>query len=137
MKQIIIHFFFTLLVNVVSAQTLDSLNYLRSFEQQKAQYIGQPFSVLLNAMVQVQPKTVRGGRNFKNKNQIPFCTFYFINPDNVSSNGVVYMIIDWQTPIPLQDINYYTNKNHYHFTSEELQFYGGKIIKDISIFVHR
>lgn len=44
------------------------------------------------------------------------------------------MIIDWQTTIPLQDVNYYSNRNHDNFTNEEQQFYGSKIIKDILVY---
>lgn len=137
MKKVITLFFFALFVNAAAAQTLDTLTYLRTFEQQKAQYIGQSFSVLLNAMTQVQPKSVWRGRNFRKKNQIPFSSFYFVNPSNMMSQGSIYMIIDWQTPIPLVDVNYYTNRNHYNFTIEEQQFYGTKIIKDIRVFVHQ
>ena len=36
---------------------LDTLNYLKQFETNKANYINQPFSVLLNNMTQIQPKT--------------------------------------------------------------------------------
>ena len=133
MKKLITILFFAIMAKSAAAQ-IDTLAYLKTFEQQKAQYIGQPFSVLLTAMGQIQPKTVWGGRNIRHKTQIPYCTFYFVSPNNAFSSGVIYMIIDWQTTIPLQDVNYYTNKNHDNFTNEERQFYGSKIIKDILVY---
>ncbi len=136
MKKIITTFFLALVINNATAQTLDTLNYLRTFEQQKAQYIGQPFSVLLNAMNQVQFVSVRGGRNIRNKTQIPYCSFYFVNRPNMFTYGAIKFVIEWQTPIPLVNINYYTNRNHYYFTNEEQQFYGSKTIKDIRVFVN-
>lgn len=138
MKKIITLFLFTTLLNVVKAQISDTLQYVKTFEQQKAQYIGQPFSVLLTALGQVQPKSVWEGRNFRNKNQIPYCTFHFVVPNDVFKTvGVICMRIDWQTAIPLQNIEYYSNRNHYFFTSEEQQFYGTKLIKDISVYMSK
>ncbi|MCB0710290.1 MAG: hypothetical protein KDC15_12970 [Chitinophagaceae bacterium] len=135
MKKLISILFLSMVVKSASAQ-LDTLAYLKTFEQQKMQYIGQPFSILLAAMGQVQPKSVWRGRNIKHKNQIHYCSFYFVNPNNMQTIGTIYMTIDWQTSILLDDINYYTNRNHYNFTSEERLFYGNKIIKDIKVFVY-
>jgi hypothetical protein len=135
MKSIITILCFVLLAKNSSAQ-IDTFAFLKNFELQKAQYIGQPFSVLLNAMGQVQPKSAWYGRNARNKTQIPYCTFNFVTPDNCFSYlGVITMLVDWQTSIPLQDIKYYTNLNHFYFTNSERQFYSNKIIKDISVYM--
>jgi len=37
---------------------LDTLNYVKQFEINKAQYINQPFSYLLSQMTQIQPKSL-------------------------------------------------------------------------------
>ena len=74
MKKLITILFFAIMAKSAAAQ-IDTLAYLKTFEQQKAQYIGQPFSVLLTAMGQIQPKTVWGGRNIRHKTQIPYCSF--------------------------------------------------------------
>jgi hypothetical protein len=135
MKSIITILCFILLAKNSSAQ-IDTFAFLKNFELQKAQYIGQPFSVLLNAMGQVQPKSAWGGRNARNKTQIPYCTFNFVTPDNCFSYlGVITMLVDWQTFIPSQDIDYYSNLNHFYFTNSERQFYSNKIIKDISVYM--
>lgn len=50
--------FLTLLLITFSCKAnaqLDTLNYLKQFEANKAQYINQPFSKLLNEMTQLQP----------------------------------------------------------------------------------
>lgn len=49
--------FCALLFIIESKAQLDTLNYLKQFEANKANYIGQPFSKLLNDMIQIQPKT--------------------------------------------------------------------------------
>lgn len=67
MKKLTTIFLFALLANKAAAQPMDTLAYLKTFEQQKAQYIGQPFSVLLTAMGQVQPKTVWGAEMSETK----------------------------------------------------------------------
>lgn len=77
MKKLITIIFFTSLVNGATAQ-LDTLAYLKTFEQQKAQYIGQPFSVLLTAMGQVQPKSVWGAGILETKTKYLTQTFILL-----------------------------------------------------------
>lgn len=42
------------------AQALDTLNYLKQFEVNKVNYIGQLFSKLLNDITQIQPFIAKG-----------------------------------------------------------------------------
>ncbi|POR26788.1 hypothetical protein BWK58_05170, partial [Flavobacterium columnare] len=60
MKKIIqITLFFALLVAPIQIKAqLDTLQYLKKFEVEKAKYVNKPFSYLLGQMTQLQPKTV-------------------------------------------------------------------------------
>src|SRR6218665_1446557 len=97
---------------------LDTLNYLKQFEANKANYIGQPFSKLLNDMTQIQPKSIWSSPNFKNKNIVFNSTFNFCNID-YSFHNVITLSITWQNPIPNNEAIYYENLNHFYFTNDE------------------
>ncbi|MGO4710687.1 hypothetical protein AB4Y90_16595, partial [Chryseobacterium sp. 2TAF14] len=60
---------------------LDTLNYMKQFEANKAQYINQPFSKLLNEMHQLQPTSHWGDTPFKNQNIVHATRFLFCNMD--------------------------------------------------------
>lgn len=136
MKKIHIFLIFTLfsllITNKLSAQ-LDTLNYIKQFEANKANYINQPFSKLLNDMTQIQPKTIwsyTGGR-IKTKtlgSMFNFCAKEF------SFNNVITLLVYWQDPIPRDQTKYYEQKNSFYFTSEEKNFYGSKIVKDVIVY---
>ena len=104
---------------------IDTLNYLKQFEANKIKYIGKPFSVLLNDMTQIQPKTYWSFPSGMKKNISYDTTFYF---------GDNKMIIVWQNPIPRDQTYYYEQKNKRLFTIEEKNFYGFKIIKNIIVY---
>ncbi|WP_294269865.1 hypothetical protein [uncultured Chryseobacterium sp.] len=70
MKKIITLFILTVGICKINAQ-LDTLNYLKQFELNKANYIGQPFSKLLNEMTQIQPKTAWAASMGKKKQYQP------------------------------------------------------------------
>ena len=112
---------------------LDTLNYLKQFEANKVKYIGKPFSVLLNDMTQIQPKTNFSFSAFNNKNKRIYTDFNFVNKDYIRLNSITLSIY-WQTPIPSNDIKSYQNKNKCVFTDDEKSFYGNKIIKDIKVY---
>lgn len=113
--------------SIIDAQVTDTLAYAKSFETNKANYIGQPFSKLLNDMTLTQPKSIW---SFGYYSSLNFC-----NMDNSTDIGTVNLVIYWQTVIPWSEIEYYENKNHFYFTNDEGIFYGSKIVKNISIIV--
>ena|SRR6218665_2065142 len=114
-------------------EKMDTLNYLKQFETNKANYIGQPFSKLLNDMTQIQPKTIWATSNFKNKNQVISSMMNFCNKE-YSFYNVITLLVEWQTPILKNEIKYYEQLNHFYFTNDEKNFYGSKIIKDIKVY---
>ena len=125
--------FVLLILGVSSAKAqLDTLNYLKQFEANKANYINKSLSVLLNDMVQIQPKTVWSATNRK-KTITAGTRFKFCDME-LSFHNTVTLLIEWQTPIPRDQTIYYEKKNAFYFTNEERAFYGNKIIKDIIVY---
>jgi len=117
----------------MSAQ-LDTLNYLKQFEANKAYYIGQPFSKLLSDMTQIQPKTAWSQPIFKKKSMVQDTSFNFCNKNQTFNNNVIYLDITWQNEIPYSETKSLSNQNQYYFTNNEKNFYGSKIIKDIKVY---
>lgn len=115
------------------AQSLDTLNYLKQFEANKANYIGQPFSKLLNEMTQIQPKSVWNKPPWRKKSIILGSDFKFCKMSKSYSRQATLYII-WATPISKSQTEYYEQLNDYYFTNDEKSFYGNKIIKDIMVY---
>jgi hypothetical protein len=113
----------------------DTLNYVKSFETNKAQYIGKPFSVLLNALGKVPPKTVfPAGYIFENINVKPGSLFRFNDRRNMYAENVISLYIDWQTPLPSETVYNMRIKNDALFTNEEKTYYSAKIVKNIRVY---
>lgn len=112
---------------------LDTLNYLKQFEINKTNYIGQPFSKLLNDMTQIQPKLVWPSPNFKNKNYNYETNFNFCDKEFSFYNAINFRI-EWQNPLLRSETKYYQQLNNTYFTNDEKIFYGSKIVKDIKVY---
>ncbi len=110
-----------------NAQVADTLAYVKTFEANKANYIGQPFSKLLNDMSQLQPKHLF---TYYQDSSLMFC-----KEDDLFTAGTVNMVIFWQIPIPSTDSEYYENKNNFLFTNDERNYYNNKIVKNIYVYV--
>ncbi len=124
-------FFCVVLSFSFKGQVSDTLVYVKSFETNKAEYINQPLSKLLNNMTQLQPKSIWSDETLiKTYNSM----FKFNNMEDSFDVGTVNMVIFWQTPIPATETEYYENKNHFYFTNDERNFYGNKIVKDIYVY---
>ncbi|MCX8522304.1 hypothetical protein OF897_00010 [Chryseobacterium formosus] len=122
-----------LFVSLKMSAQLDTLNYMKQFEANKAQYINQPFSKLLNNMTQIQPISVWAGINAKNINVTPFSQFLFCEMDESFSSNIILVIV-WETPLTASETDFYENKNSFYFTDDERNYYGGKIVKDIRVY---
>lgn len=116
---------------ICQAQVSDTLAYVKSFEANKANYIGQPFSKLLNDMTQLQPKSIWSDINRINTYN---SMFKFNDMEDSFDVGTVNMIIFWHMPIPVSETEYYEKKNDFYFTTDERSFYGNKIVKDIYVY---
>ncbi|MCX8532195.1 hypothetical protein [Chryseobacterium luquanense] len=134
MKTLYKIFFCTLLfISFKLSAQIDTLNYIKQFEINKAQYINQPFSKLLNDMTQMQPMSVWSIDSHKNRYLIYFTRFMFCEMDESFSSNV-NLTISWQTPLQSSETEYYDNKNDFFFTNDERNYYGSKIIKDIKVY---
>ena len=118
--------------NVRVEEVLDTLNYLKTFEVNKSKYIGKPFSVLLADMKKIQPKTV-WPQHGRYKTSIVGNRFKFADMD-FSFDNVITLFVDWSESIPIDNFEYYTNRNGFYFTQEERTYLGSKIIKDIMVY---
>ncbi|SIT07799.1 hypothetical protein [Chryseobacterium gambrini] len=138
--------FFLLLALLFSLQSkaqLDTLNYLKQFEINKANYIGRPFTNLLVDMQQIKPKMIwispiyHGVRKYIDKTFFCFDEKFPFNYNertfNTNSNCLQ---IVWENYIDPRSSEYIllTNKNRNHFTKDERVYYGKKIIKDIKVY---
>ena len=132
LKTIFIFIIILLGVGKANAQ-LDTLNYLKQFEINKANYINQPLSVLLNAITQIQPKTAWSFSMGRKKTSSDDTRFKFAEKE-LSFRRTATLLIEWQNPIPRDQTKYYEQKNGFYFTNEERTFYGSKIIKDIIVY---
>ncbi|MCY0978967.1 hypothetical protein PGH12_09170 [Chryseobacterium wangxinyae] len=135
MKNLKYLYAFVLLIigfGTLSAQ-LDTLNYLKQFEANKANYINQPLSVLLNDMTQIQPKTAWSASHGRKKTITPGTRFKFCDME-LSFHNTITLLVEWQSPIPRDQTKYYEQKNGFYFTNEERVFYGNKIIKNIVVY---
>jgi len=134
MKNILkITFLLTLLFSFQSKAQLDTLNYLKQFEINKVNYIGQPFSKLLSDMTQIQPKTVWNKPPHNNKTISLNTMFNFCNKNQSFYNTITLDII-WENPLVYIDTKNLSIQNDFYFTDAEKSFYGSKIIKDIIVY---
>lgn len=132
MKKIIKTLFLLIISTMLyKAQVTDTLSYIKLFEINKINYQGQPLSKLMNDMTQLQPKLIWSGPGSNNTYR---STFNFCEIDDVPYSGMVNMVIFWQTPIPYPNVEYYEKKNYFHFTNDERNFYGNKIVKNIYVY---
>jgi len=133
MKNKILIFSFLLFTCIFyRAQVPDTLAYAKQFEANKINYIGHPFSKLLNDMTQLQPKSIWSDTNEINTHR---SGLVFNNMEDSFDIGTVHMFIFWQAPIPVTETEYYEKKNDFYFTNDERNFYGSKIVKDIYVRV--
>lgn len=130
-KTVILFVIFTF-TNTMNAQ-MDTLTYVKTFEINKANYIGQPLSVLLNDMTLIQPKTIWFTPISKNKNMVKESRFKFCEMRHSYKNAIT-LEITWENYIPFSQVDYYQNLNDFFFTNDERLFYGNKIIADIRVY---
>ncbi|HFK5510443.1 TPA: hypothetical protein ACGZ9U_001352 [Elizabethkingia anophelis] len=123
-----------LLLSSYAKAQMDTLNYLKQFEVNKAIYIGKPLSLLLNDMKEIQPKTIWNYGPFNDKKMRTSSDLKFCNIEESLKKNVIRFSIEWASPIPAVETNYYRDKNKSKFTEDEKSFYGNKIIKDIKVY---
>jgi len=126
--------------NKVDAQTTpvtDTLAYLHTIVNNKASFIGHPFSTLANSL-QIQIKSFFPFASLpydKTKETSTDFSFYF--PLNVDELYLTYpyLVIYWQPFLNTNQSNIIqqTNDNKWRWNSDAVSFYSTGIIKDIQI----
>ncbi|MGL5234299.1 MAG: hypothetical protein ACRC8Z_06060 [Empedobacter falsenii] len=121
-------------LQIVNAQVADTLSYVKQFEINKTNYIGKPFSVLLNDMNKIKIQTVVPESSGKSIKHFVASTFKFELPQNSFKDNIVLMVIEWKGELPKSDIKYYNDRSKDIFTSEEKNYYSNKIIRNIIVY---
>lgn len=133
---IILVFFFAFTKNA-KAQVPDTLAYLQTIVANKANYIGQPFSVLANSL-QIQIKyffPYASIHHNKNKETSTSIAFYF--PVTVNELYLTYpgLEICWQPYLNMHESNIIrqTNTNRGQWNAAAAALYSTAIIADIRL----
>lgn len=114
----------------------DTLAYLQTIVANKANYIGQPFSVL-KSHLQIELKYFhprRGIVHDTNKETSTHFSFYF--PQSADEMYLTYpcLVIYWQTPLNAnQSFSLYNTNNGGGWTAAVANFYANGIIADIKV----
>lgn len=122
---------------VKGANLSDTLSYLKTIVDDKANYIGKPFSVLLNNL-QIQIKhfsPIADINEDKNKETATFFSFYF--PQSADEIYLTYpcLRVSWQTSLNAAiSRSLYKTNNGGGWTQAVVDFYKNAIIADIDIF---
>lgn len=127
-------FFLLFSLQIVNAQVSDTLSYVKQFEINKTNYIGKPFSVLLNDMNKIKIQTVTPSSSGKSIKKFVASRFKFELPHNSFKDNVVLMVIEWKGELNKSDIQYYNDRSKDVFTDNERNYYSNKIIRNIIVY---
>jgi len=137
MKQFIILLLIsTCVFNTTQAQTTpitDTVAYLKSIEARKAEFIGKPFSVLLNELkLPILGFGPIGGRPYDRSAETN-TVFDFYTDDKEESESETKLSIYWKTPLDANKSAPIWNKTtpRGKWNSEALENYKDAIIRDI------
>lgn len=137
-KILIIVFFSSMLTSVSKAQVgvPDTLAYLQTIVNNKTQFIGQPFNVLLDSL-QIDIKfffPFAAIHRANNKETSTSFSFYF--PPTTEDIYLTYphLEIVWQTPLDANQSDIlYTQNRSVGWTISIVNFYYNSIISDIKL----
>ena len=107
----------------------DTLNYLQQVVENKANYIGKPFSVLKKDIkLEIKSFSPFGAAN---RYEETSTTFYFKHPKKQEDFSYPQLIITWTSPLDMRMSDSLFFKNHRKWDSEIESFYAPAIIADI------
>ncbi len=139
MKKIFIIILFTFSIKLVNAQTYgvpDTLAYLQTIVANKANYIGQPFSILMDSLkIEIKYFHLRRGIHYDiSKETSTRFSFYFPETADDLYLAYPYLEIYWQVALNANQSNFlWRNNNGGSWSSAVAAFYANGIIKDIQI----
>ncbi|HWC55198.1 MAG TPA: hypothetical protein VG676_16550 [Chitinophagaceae bacterium] len=114
----------------------DTLTYLQTIVANKANYIGQPFSTLLDTLqIQVKFFSPFAAIHYdKNKETSTSFAFYFPQTEDEMYLTYPCLEIYWQTYLNMnQSLSLYNFNNGGGWTTAVYNFYKNAIIKDIKV----
>lgn len=125
------------LSNALAQTTTDTLNYLKTFETNKAAYIGKPFSILQDSL-KIQIKYFSPLAGFSNdKSKETSTAFYFIIPESIEDLSTQYIEVFWE-PYLNSDMSHEIYRNApddaANWIPAAKAFYKNGIIKDIKVY---
>ncbi|MFT4093093.1 MAG: hypothetical protein QM640_05585, partial [Niabella sp.] len=99
--------------------------------QHRAEYIGQPFSLLYNALT-IKPQSVWGGDAHWNRYIEPNHKFFYRDTANYADTAY-YFYIEWQEGILISETKKYQPMGFRAFNAQEYPTYADKIIKKLEV----
>ncbi|WP_131726139.1 hypothetical protein [Chryseobacterium sp. Leaf405] len=112
---------------------LDTLQYIKTFEVNKKEYIGKPFSYMLGRMIKIRPQTVWIIPNSVDSMVVQKSLFRFYDMNYPIMNETK-MMITWETGLLYKTVNFNNRRNKFYFSESEKRFYGSKIVKNILVY---
>lgn len=113
----------------------DTLVYLQNIVANKAQYIGQPFSLLNNSLqIEIKYFFPFGGIHYDMKKET-HTSFAFYFPNNSDELYLTFpkIIVYWQTPLNMTLSDNIRGANRGRWDTSSVALYGNAIIKDITL----
>lgn len=122
-----------LVANITNAQTEAQQKAQQEWiYANRASYIGQPFSLLYNALT-IKPQSVWGGIGHKNRFVEPNHTFFYRDTANYDDTAY-FFYIEWQTQPLLTETTKYQNSGFRAFNAREYPTYKDLIIKKLEVY---
>lgn len=121
----------------IKAQVPDTLAYMQQVVNNKAQFVGKPFSVLMDSL-KIYLKFFTPGRTEPfNKNKEVSTFFSFVFPETAEDMYLAYpmLYINWQTSLNAVQIDELYRQNDGGGWSPQVSaFFANAIVSDIRIF---
>ena len=116
----------------------DTLDYIKTnFINKKANYIGKPFSVLLNDL-KLNINYYTYGDAFNNRSISPDISISFVTEyqkwvEKNSTNKPIVLTVTWATPVSIDSAVSLGRNSKGKWLNAEKKYYGGKIVKDLGL----
>lgn len=127
--------------NYIPLQRLqgDTLKYLqRNFLENQDFYRNKPLNVLLNDLdLDIKAYSNSYGRNLNLSDGLSL-SFYSRSEERIkisNRKNPLVLVIQWETPLPQENIVKLLRKNKGQWTEEEKEYYGQHILKEIGMVV--
>ena len=140
MKKIFIIIVFICSIKLVNAQTYgvpDTLAYLQTIVANKANYIGQSFSILMDSLqIQIKFFSPFSGIHYDISKETSTSFSFYFPQDGLDDFYLTYpkLKIYWQTPLNASQSDFlWRTNNGGGWNSAVAAFYANGIIKDIQI----